>query len=682
MNQALIEPKSIVVVGASKHTNKIGGKVLANLIEGKFKGEIYAVNPHPFQLEGVNCYASIQETPQADLAILAIPAELCYESVSNLLELGTKAFIIYSAGFAEVGTEGLEMETQLNRLITDAGATLIGTNCIGVINAHYKGVFTSPVPTYYPEGCELISSSGATAVFIMEAAQSMGLKFSSIYSIGNATQIGVEEILEYLDQNFDPTNSPKIKLLYLENIKNPFKFLTHAASLIRKGCHIAAIKSGGSEAGSRAASSHTGALATPDGVIKALFEKAGVVYCEGRMELITLGCIFQTQLPKGKNIGIITHAGGSAVMLSDALSKGGLCIPPISEAKGKTLLQQLNPGSSVANPIDFLATGTAEQLGHIIDFCADLDEIDALIVVFGSPGLFNVKDVYAILHEKIKQIKKPIYPVLPSLVNAKKEINFFLSQGNVNFPDEVTLGKALSLAMQTSLPQEELTHLSDMAVATIRSVINQSKSGYLPPEKVNVILHAAGIKHLKEHYCNQVKQVQIAEQFLKFPMVMKVIGPLHKTDVGGVQLNLKSVPELENAFQKMMEIPGAKGVLLQEMIEGEELFIGALKQGDFGHLIMCGFGGILLEITKDVAQALAPLTFLEAEKMVHSLKGYPLFKGYRKRAPIHEEKFIDALIRVSSLVHIAPEICEFDINPLKGTRDEIIAIDARIRIEK
>jgi acetate---CoA ligase (ADP-forming) len=682
MNQALLAPKSIVVVGASKHTSKIGGKVLANLIEGKFKGEIYAVNPKPFDLKGATCYPTVLEIPATDLAILAIPAELCLEAVEILLNKGTKGFIVYAAGFAEVGTEGLELEQQLNKMISDAGALLIGTNCIGVINENYKGVFTSPIPEFHKEGCELISSSGATAVFIMEAAQSMGLKFSSIYSIGNATQIGAEEILEHMDLSFDPTSSPRVKLLYLENIKNPFKFLTHASSLIRKGCHIAAIKSGGSEAGSRAATSHTGALATSDGVVKALFEKAGVVYCEGRMELITLGCIFQTKSITGKNVAIITHAGGSAVMLSDALSKGGLCIPPISEEKGSNLLKQLNPGSSVANPIDFLATGTAEQLGLIIDFCADLDEIDALIVVFGSPGLFNVKDVYAVLHEKIKQISKPIYAVLPSLVNAKQEIEFFLAQGNVNFPDEVILGKTLCLAMNTSQPHEELTHLSDMAVATIRSIINQSSNGYLPPEKVKVILHAAGIHHLKEHYCNQLDQIQKADQFLNFPMVMKVIGPLHKTDVGGVKLNLNSIASLEQIFLEMIRIPGAKGVLLQEMVQGEELFIGALKQGGFGHLIMCGFGGILLEITKDIAQALAPLSFEEAKKMVQSLKGYPLFKGYRNSTPINEDKFIDAIIRVSSLVHIAPEISEFDINPFKCTGDQIIAIDARIRIEK
>ena len=317
INQQLISPQHIAVIGASEHESKPGGKVLFNLLNGGFKGKIYGVNPKQLNIDGVIPVKNINDLPAIDLAILAIPAEYCIQAVKDLIQKNTKAFIIYSSGFGEAGEKGKLLENELVEIITRANACLIGPNCIGVINENYKGVFTTPIPIFDSKGCELISSSGATAVFIMEAAKSTGLRFSNVYSIGNASQISAEDILEHMDKTFD-SNSPKVKLLYLESIRNPFKLLKHASSLIKKGCKIAAIKSGHSDAGGRAASSHTGALATSDIVIRALFKKAGIMYCSGRDELISVGCIFQSNALKGNRMAIITHAGGSAVMLTDA----------------------------------------------------------------------------------------------------------------------------------------------------------------------------------------------------------------------------------------------------------------------------------------------------------------------------------------------------------------------------
>jgi len=414
INKALISPKSIAVIGASSQASKPGGKVLINLIKGGFTGKVYGVNPNPLNIDGVEHISHIDNLPQVDLAILAIPANYCLEVITKLLENNTKAFIVYSSGFGEAGEEGKILEKKIVDLVTKYNACLVGPNCIGVMNENYKGVFTTPIPSYNSQGCELISSSGATAVFIMEAALSTGLSFSNVYSIGNASQISAEDILEYMDLHFNE-NSPKVKLLYLESINNPVKLMKHATSLIKKGCKIAAIKSGYSAEGGRAASSHTGALATSDVVIRALFNKAGIIYCSGRDELISVACVLQSKEVHGKRIAIITHAGGSAVMLTDALCSRGMEVPFINEKKSKELLSKLNPGSSVANPIDFLATGTAEQLGLIIDFCESLEEIDAIIVVFGSPGLFNVKDVYQVLNNKMQHCKKTIFPVATCL---------------------------------------------------------------------------------------------------------------------------------------------------------------------------------------------------------------------------------------------------------------------------
>ncbi|MDD3740271.1 MAG: CoA-binding protein, partial [Bacteroidales bacterium] len=385
INDKLLNPKSVAVIGGSDDIQKPGGKILKNLIDGNFKGNLYVVNPKLDVVQGIKSYRDVEDLPQVDCAILAIAAKFCLQAVEVLTnKKETGGFIILSAGFSEENKEGAELEEKIVSVIDKAGASLIGPNCVGLLNQTYNGIFTTPIPELASSGVDFISGSGATAVFIMESAIPKGLRFSSVYSVGNSAQIGVEEILQHLDETYQPGVSAPVKLLYIENIDKPEKLYRHASSLIRKGAKIAAIKSGGSEAGSRAASSHTGALASPDVAVEALFRKAGIVRCNGREELATVASIFMHPVPKGKNIAIITHAGGPAVMLTDSLSNGGLNIPHIEGEKAKLLLEKLFPGSSVANPIDFLATGTAEQLGHIIDACEnDFDNIDAMAVIFG-----------------------------------------------------------------------------------------------------------------------------------------------------------------------------------------------------------------------------------------------------------------------------------------------------------
>lgn len=678
----LIQPKSIAVIGASDNTTKPGGMVLKNLINGKFEGKIFAVNPKPVNSEGVTYVAELGNLETVDLAIIAIPASQCLDMVRTLLKNGTKAFIVFSAGFSEAGEQGIQLEKELVDMVNKAGGTLIGPNCVGIISKAYKGVFTTPVPEYDSQGCELISSSGATAVFIMESALLTGLRFSNVYSIGNAAQTGVEEILEYLDVNFDEHKSPKVQLLYLEQVKKPFKFLKHTTSLIQKGCRIAAIKSGYSEAGGRAASSHTGALATSDNVIRALFRKAGVVYCSSRDELIAVGSVFQSKELRGENIAIITHAGGSAVMLTDALTSNGLSVPQFDPDKTAPLLSKLNPGSSVNNPIDFLATGTAKHLGEIIDFCDVYDVVDAMVVVFGSPGLFNVKDVYELLDKKMSTCTKPIYPVLPSLINAEKEIKHFLSGNRVNFPDEVNLGKALAHVFTSTKYRFEKTTLPEMDIVSIRSIINTAQNGYLDAQTNQELLAAAGILLAEQLIISDKSQLGNIKSKIKFPVAMKVIGPVHKTEVNGVMLNINDIEQTVKAFEKLITIPDASAVLVQEMVKGEELYCGAVRQGDFGHVVLCGLGGVFLELLQDTASALAPMSYGEVKSMVESLKAYPLIKGYRNKKGLHEGKFIEIIMRIGALVHIAPEISELDLNPIKADENNMIVVDARICIDK
>lgn len=677
----LINPESIVVIGGSNDISKPGGKVLKNLIDQGYSGKLYVVNLKETLVQGIKCYTNTQELPEVDLAVLAIAAKYCPETIEILAkEKNTKGFIILSAGFHEESREGGLLEDQIVATINSVGGSLIGPNCIGLMNQYHTSVFTTPIPKLDPKGVDFISGSGATAVFIMEASIPKGLTFSSVYSVGNSAQLGVEDILKHLDESFDPANSSRVKILYIESINNSAMLLKHASSLINKGCHIAAIKAGSSLAGSRAASSHTGALASPDVAVDALFRKAGIVRCYSREELATVASIFMHKELHGRNIAIITHAGGPAVMLTDALSAGGMEIPKLQSPE---LLAKLFPGSSVANPIDFLATGTAEQLGEIIEYCdKHFNNIDGMAVIFGSPGLFEVYDVYKVLHEKMLSCNKPIFPILPSIINVKKEIDYFLSLGRINFPDEVAFGNALCKVYNTPKPAAAPSIPKGIDITRIRKIIDGVADGYLSPVEVGGLLDAAGIPRASEAQVTTKKAAIEAADRLGLPVVMKVVGPLHKSDVGGVELNVKDFDTVAIAFERMIKIPDTHAILIQPMLTGVELFAGAKYESGFGHMVLCGLGGIFIEVLKDINAGLAPLGNVEALQMIRGLKGYGIIKGTRGQPGVSEELFADVVSRLSALLGIAPEITELDMNPLLGTPDRVVAVDARICIKK
>ena len=684
LHEKLVKPSSIAILGASDNIHSPGGKVLKNLLDSSFKGKLYGVNPKLTEVQGIKCFQNLDDLPEVDLAIIAIAAKYCVASVRQLTqEKNTRGFIIYSAGFSEQDEEGAKMEAEIVHLVNEVGGSLLGPNNIGLLNTHYSGVFTTPIPKLSSSGVDFISGSGATAVFIIETAMEKGLSFNAVYSVGNSAQIGVEEVLEHLDESFDPKNSARIKLLYIESIQNPQKLLKHARSLIHNGCSIAAIKAGSSDAGSRAASSHTGAIANADTAVDALFRKAGIIRCYGREELVYVAGVLTYSKLKGKNIAIITHAGGPAVMLTDALSKNGLHVPKIKHLKSQELLEKLYPGSSVANPIDFLATGTAEQLETIIDYCENtFDEIDGMVIIFGSPGLFGVQEVYDVLDHKINTCKKPIFPVLPSVVNVKNEIQTFIKNGHFAFFDEVLFGKALTKVFAVE-PVEMIDVPSDSAIRNeLQKCIATEASGYLKPEIIQRLFAILAIPQLTEHVITNAKELDLLSQRLAYPVVMKVVGPVHKTDVGGVRLHIENTDDLLKHFKELMQIKEASGVLVQPMISGLELYIGAKKEGNFGHTIVFGLGGVLIEILKDIQIGLAPLSIAEINRLIVQLKAYPILTGYRGQAGIAIKEYMTIIKKVSDLVSYLPEIEELDINPLIADAKDIYAVDARIRIKK
>ena len=685
----LLNPKSIVVCGASSDIHKPGGKALKNLLESPFSGPVYAVNPKETEVQGVKCYAKVDDLPQVDCAILCIAAKFCAQTVDVLAkEKGCKGFIIISAGFSEESHEGALVEQHIVDTINSVGGSLIGPNCTGFLNVNYAGCFDTPIPVLDPKGVDFITGSGATAVFIKEYGMSNGLKFNSVWAVGNSAQLGIEDVLEHLDETFDPEKSSRVIMLYMEKIGDPQRLLKHSRSLINKGCHIAAIKSGGSAAGQRAASSHTGALATNDAAVDALFRKAGIVRCHNRQELTTVCGVFMHPEIKGKRCAVITHAGGPAVMLTDVLSNGGMEVPSLKDHPASpALLEKLFGGSSVGNPIDFLATGTAEQLGYIIDTVEnEYNEIDFSVVIFGSPGLFSNKEVYDLLDQKMKTCKKPIFPVLPSIINVKDEIEDFIAKGHINFPEECVLGNAICKVYNTPKPQPEHVELPKIDVARIRKTIDRCKDGYLEIADYNELLDAAGISRKKSV---EVSKKEDALAFAKevgcskeVPLVMKVVGPLHKSDVGGVTLGVKDLDTVAKEFDRLMAIKDTYAVEMYPMLDGTDVYIGAIKDPKFGHQVFFGLGGIFIEVLKDVQSALAPITADEAKEMLKQLKGYKILQGVRGQEGVNLDLYADQVARVSALVQAAPEIAEMDLNPLLGNPRYVTAVDARIRIEK
>jgi len=681
INSELFNPQSIVVIGASNNTAKPGGKVLENLINGGFKN-LYVLNPGQDSVQGIKSFKTFDELPAADMAILAIQAEECLNSIKSLTAKGVKAYIILSAGFSEYDEAGTSIEDNIKEFALKNDLTIFGPNCIGIINENYKGAFTLPIPKHDKKGVEFVSSSGSTAVFVMEAGIKSGLPFSNIYSVGNAMMIEVEDILEYLDINFDPTTSSKIISVYIEQISDAPKLIRHCRSLRQKGCNIVGIKSGVTEAGGRAASSHTGAMATPELFVEAIFRKAEIIQCESREEMLYISSVLYSGIPQDKNVAIITHAGGVGVMCSDALEKNQMKVPKIEGKKAEELLKTLHKGSSVSNPIDFLATGTADQLSTIIDYCnTEFQNIDSIIVIFGSPGLFDVKPVYQVLIDKIKNSSKPIYPVLPSPVNTSAAMDYFVDEGMLYFADEVILAKAVAKTYHRPPIYDDVPNIGKSLSTALIQIIQKQKNSFLAPEANKLILGYFDIPIVEEHIIRNEKELSVVIKTLEFPVVMKIIGPVHKTESGGVVLNITNTEQAKDTYKKIMNLEGAEAVLIQPMLTGHELYIGAKKDNVSGHLILFGSGGIYLEALKDTKSVLLPANKNEIMDAISTLKTFSVLKGIRGQKGINIDLFADIIIKVSELLISIPEISEIDLNPLIATKDKIIAVDSRIRIE-
>lgn len=675
------QPDSIAVIGASSNPLKPGGRVFKNIKENGYLGQLWPVNPKSAEIMGLAAYGSIEDLPGVpDLALISIPAPAVLGALKQLGEKGTQAVIIMSAGFGETGEAGKKVEQKILVLADEYQMAVIGPNCSGFLTPVYSGKFAGIIPELEPGKIDFVSGSGATVDYVMEEAVTKGLQFSTVVNLGNSIQMGVEDVLELLDENHGPESS-KTVLIYMESVQKPQKLLKHVRSLMTKGCSFIGIKSGVSEAGAKAAASHTGAMATDDSAVQALFDKAGIIRVTSKMELIDVACALSAlgNLPKGNRACIITDAGGPGVMLTDELHQFGITLPAFSNKTIERLKEILPPVASLENPIDCLPSRNAEQVKGMLDILSaeESQTIDFVFFIVGNSGMSDNWEIYHEIIEGQKRWSIPVIPVFSSATTCAGLLGKVKTAGRIYFTDEVAAGRAVGKLVNRPLNSDQSKTIPGYSQKEIANVLdNQEK--VLSPKQLQQMLSSAGFKLPPQ------KEVRIKSEFssacsaVGFPMVMKVIGPLHKSDVGGVKIGINNLAEASAAQDELLKIPDAEGILIQKMVSGVEVILGAVKEEGFGHLVMFGLGGIYTEVLKDVRFSLAPLTHDEALAMIRGIRSYPILEGVRGEAGVSIDLLADYLVRLSKLVNDFPEIQEIDLNPVKGENDDLFVVDARL----
>lgn len=680
MLQALISPRSIAVVGASEDTSKPGGRLLRNILSRGYAGRLLVVHPKAETIQGVPACRTIEALPAVpELAFIAVPAAHVRPALEALAALGTKAVVVLSSGFGELSPEGRSEERRLAAIADAHGMLLVGPNCSGAMSPAHGGKFAGIVPDMVPGGIDFVSGSGATVDYLVEQAIPRGLPFRTFLTIGNAAQTTVADLLALFGAE---EATPPVKLLYLETLHKPLELLRAARGLGRKGCVLAGIKSGTTQAGSRAAASHTGAMATNDTAVQALFDKAGIIRTQSRQELIDVATVLVCAKGRldGRRVGIVTDAGGPGVMLADELTRQGLEVPPLRERTQARLAEVLPPGASPTNPVDCLPSRTAALMDRVFAILEEeeADHLDYLVFVMGDSGLADNWEIYQALIRAMDRSPIPILPSLCTAVSSREALERFRQAGKCCFVDEVDLARALGRVIHRPRLSEACEELPGYDRARIEALL-EGRQGLLEPETVRRVLEAAGLRFPGQRELRDVSQ--LAQVDLPFPWVMKVIGPSHKSDAGGVRLGINSLAEASAVWEELQAIPGARGCLVQETVIGPEVLLGANREEGFGHLVAFGLGGIHTEVFKDVSFALAPLSPEEAATLVGSLRALPILQGVRGQAGMDIHCLQDWLVRIGRLCADFPAIREMDLNPVKGRGKALAVVDARILVE-
>ncbi len=691
MLDALYKPKSVAIIGASTKEFSIGNRIIKNLLDFGFKGSVYPINPKADEVRGIRAYNSILDVPsEIDLAHVIIPNKFVPQAVEDCGKKGVKVAIINSAGFKEIGGEGILLEEQVVEKAKEYNVRVFGPNCQGIINtnpevrAYCNFTFTKP-----ETGCiSIIAQSGGVGEVINQRFSELGVGIRMYASNGNACDISIPEIIRYWGDD----EQTRVIVVHVENLSNPKEFMEAAKETAVKK-PILGMKTGRTKEGAKAVSSHTGGLAKVDIATELIFKKCGIVTFRDQEELCQAAVAFTSQpIPKGKRVGIITNTGGPAIIATDELVEAGLEMPQLSSNAKKILKEKLYSAASVNNPVDVLATGRREHFRAALDVLMNEPQIDSIFINFVTPFFVDTDVISQEIVEVNKAHKKPI---ICNLMTDKRQwtktISILKNGGVPCYSLPETAARALIAMIQYSdLKAREIGEISifnDVNREKAKSIIQEAKnegSDFLSAEKVNNLLASYNIPIAKWGLVNNSGEALKAARKIGFPVVVKVDAEsiVHKSDVGGIALNLgekeveSTVKDMEGKFTA--EKPR---FFVQEFLSGgKELIIGAKAEKDLGHLILFGIGGIYVEILKDVAFGITPITALEAKEMFSTIKSYPLLSGFRGEKGVDQEKLIEILQRVSQLVTELPMIQEIDLNPIIAYEDRVVVVDARIRI--
>jgi acetate---CoA ligase (ADP-forming) len=690
------EPRAVAVIGASRQRGTIGGEIFHNLLHFGFKGPVYPVNPAAGVVESVESYPSIEAiSDPVDLAVIVVPAASVVEVATACARKGVKALVVISAGFSETGKEGKARQAELVKVCRGAGMRLIGPNCMGIANTNpavlLDATFAPGIP---PRGRVGFSSqSGALGLAIMEFANSLGLGISTFVSVGNKADISGNDLLRYWESDEDTD----VILLYLESFGNPKKFSEIARRVGRKK-PIAVVKSGRSAAGARATSSHTGALiAASDVTVDALFRQAGVVRTDTLAELFDVASLLANQpLPNGARVGIITNAGGPAILCADACEARELEVPVLSDNSQARLRAFLPAGASVANPVDMIASAPAEHYRQAIEIVGTDENIDSLIVIFTPPLVTQADEVAKSIIEAVQHIdtNKPVLSVFLSAHEAPKELRTTkVCIPSYSFPETAAIALARATRYRQwrdrceTYPAQFDDIRMDEAAAVVAAALARGE-GWLTPDEVGEIFSCYGLPLIEQRIVSDAEAAGAAAEQMRGLVALKAIAPgvVHKTEAGAVRLHLNGVEAVRTAAREMSNRLSSLGhpptdFVVQRMAEsGVEMLVGVVHDPQFGPVVACGAGGIQVELLRDVSVRLTPLSNEDASEMIRELKTYPLLTGFRGSVPADVTALEEGLLRVSAMVEDLPQIAELDCNPFVVHETGATILDARIRV--
>jgi acetyl coenzyme A synthetase (ADP forming)-like protein len=682
------EPKAVAVIGANRERGRIGAEIFHNLQSSGFTGRLVPVNPGAEAIGGIEAVKNVREIDgPVDLAVVVVPARHVERVVDDCIAKGVRAIVVISAGFGETGAEGRQMEAALVEKIRAAGIRLIGPNCMGLINTdpafRLNATFS---PVYPPEGRVAFSTqSGALGLAILDYVRSINLGISSFVSIGNKADVSGNDLIQYWAE--DPRTD--VILLYLESFGNPRKF-KQLARRISGLKPIVAVKAGRSSAGARAASSHTGARATSDALVDALLKQAGVIRTNTLEELFDVAALVAHQpAPKGPRVAILTNAGGPAILAADACEANGLQLPALSEQTVGDLRGFLPAAASLANPVDMLASATADHYRRAARALLADPNVDSLLVIFIPPLVTEADDVARAILEGAQggESGKTVLAVFMSAHGGPPALAPIPSY---RFPESAAtaLARVTAYGAWRARPQGVVPRFGNLDLVAARRIVDDGLAGgggWLPADRAQALLEAFGIDVTRARAAASEREAVAAAAAIGYPVALKAAGReiVHKTEVGGVKLGLGGPDEVREAWRDLRSRLGARleGVLVQQMVfSGVEVLVGAVNDPAFGPVIACGSGGVFGDLTGDSVFRIHPLTDVDAAEMVAETRVSALLRGYRGAPPSDEAALRETLLRVSALLETCPEIQEMDINPLKVLAHGVRAVDVRVRV--